>query len=60
MTDGSGESSLLRLLPAYCGTFTEGPGGGVPDIGGVGRDAHTGMGVRADRLSLSEDETVSS
>lgn len=57
---GGGESSLFLLLPAYCGTFTEGPIGGVPDIGGVGRDAQAGMGVSADRLSLSEDETVSS
>lgn len=37
-----GVSDLFLRRPASCDGSLEGSGGGDPDIGGVGRDAHTG------------------
>lgn len=61
-TDEGGVSSLFLRRPANCEESEGGSGGGVPDMGGVGKDAQEGnpTGTGTGRLSLRGNDKSSS
>lgn len=50
-----GVSDRFLLRPAICGGSAGGSGGGEPDMGGVGRDAHTGAAIGFGRVRSMEN-----
>lgn len=59
-TDEGGVSSLFLRRPASCEESCGGSGGGVPDMGGVGKDAQEGNPAGTGRLSFRGKDKSSS